>query len=187
MEGVCRQVYIRTACGTKFFRRQHFLDIHVRVYSSLREMCCDEVHFRLSLHHGNADGRVSWMIFDKLFEYLSDEINGTSPPLSTYEWGKEVCRLAPAGPIVWSLADVGKLERTPTAEPPMNSQASLNIVSISIIKAKGFQLRIFRYHSRIKHVSPTRSLRKQTSSVVSSFPVTRQLSYTQRAKPMEGR
>lgn len=76
------------------------------------------------------------MIFEKLFEYLSDEINGTSPSLSTYEWGKEVCRLSPAGPAVWSLTNVGKLESTPTAEPPMNSQASPSIVSTSILKQK---------------------------------------------------
>ena len=53
------------------------------------------------------------MMFDKIFEYLSEEISQVAVPLSSYVWGAEVGRLSPAGPMVWSLNDTGKPEPLP--------------------------------------------------------------------------
>jgi hypothetical protein len=71
------------------------------------------------------------MIFDKLFEFLSDEINGVAPPLSTFEWGSEVCRLPPAGPFVWSLDKTGKPEPLPAVDSlPPQPAPSEDMVSL---------------------------------------------------------
>lgn len=79
------------------------MDVHVSIYRSLASRQVITAFHRLSAHHGNADARVVFMIFDKFFEYLVEEITNVAPPLSSLVWGEETCRLSPAGPAVWAL------------------------------------------------------------------------------------
>ena len=71
---------------------------------------------RLCSHHSNSEGRTAWMVLDKFFHYLEQEVSDEASPVSSYEWGPEACRLAPAAPMVWSLHDTGKAEPLPVLD-----------------------------------------------------------------------
>ncbi|KZT04207.1 uncharacterized protein LAESUDRAFT_728445 [Laetiporus sulphureus 93-53] len=84
--------------------------------------------FVLSAHHSNADARSKWMVFDKVFEFLCDELDHVAPPLSSFEWGKEVSRLPTAGQMVWSVYDTGKPEPLPIVDPSTAPVAPENVI-----------------------------------------------------------
>ena len=75
---------------------------------------------RLSANHVNIDGRSAWMILDALFSKLVDEVNGRSPPLSSFVWGDEIKRLPMAPYFIWDVYKHGK----PDSLPELESSAS---------------------------------------------------------------
>lgn len=79
----------------------------------------------MSALHNNTDGRSAWMIIDKFFTFLSDEIHGRAPSTESYVWGEETCRLPLDAYLVWSIHQDGVPEPLPEpvgpAPPPKDS------------------------------------------------------------------
>ena len=58
------------------------------------------------------------MLLDALLKYLSDEINGRAPSLTSLEWGQEIRRLPAASQVIWNVYEHGKPEPLPLPEAP---------------------------------------------------------------------
>ena len=81
----------------------------------------DSYDFRLSANHIGLDGRSVWMLFDKLFNILVDQMNEACEPLANLEWGKEVARLPTTPYVIWDVVQKGNPEPLPSldsAAPP---------------------------------------------------------------------
>ena len=71
------------------------------------------------MNHVGVDGRSAWMLLDKFFSILADEVSDRSEPLAMLEWGKEAGRLPMAPYAVWDITQKGKPEPLPEpAAPP---------------------------------------------------------------------
>lgn len=115
--------------------------------------------------------------------FLSEEISGSAPPLTSLEWGKELFRLSSAPELTYSIDKDGKPEDFPSLEGFAMPSPAEGRVSLSGRLTQRLLSRLrYRGCSHTKY----RNARDKVPSILASlFLVTRQVASMPLAKLVE--